>query len=182
MASVDLKIGEAMTVGVITLSADASVKDAAKLLKKARVGSIIVTEKGKAVGILTERDISNNVVAEGLDPQKTTLKKVMSRPLRVISAHQSVEEAALALKENKVKRLPVVDKKGQLVGIVSEGDLLRVFPGIVDLVSEADQLGPYQKENLFFTGTCSKCGLYSEGLHLEGGKLFCEECLEEDEV
>lgn len=182
MASFDLKIGEAMTVGVIALSSDSSVQEAAKLLKKARVGSIIVTEKGKAVGILTERDISNNVVAEGLDPKKTLLKKAMSKPLKVISAHQTIQDAALALKENKVKRLPVVDKKGQLVGIISEGDLVRVYPGVVDVLSEGNEVGPYKKETHVYTGVCEQCGLYTDELKMEAGRLYCDECMEEEAV
>ncbi|MDE1798484.1 MAG: CBS domain-containing protein [Candidatus Micrarchaeota archaeon] len=183
MASpVKVRVGECMTVGVLTLPETASVREAAKLLSKSHVGSVIVTRAGKAVGILTERDIVYNVIAKEKDSGKTRLKDVMSKPLRVISAGQSLEEAALALKENKVKRLPVVDAKGQLVGIVSEGDLLRVYPGVLDLTLQAQDLGPVDKESFSYTGACAKCGLYSEDLRLEGGKLLCEECREEEEV
>ncbi len=178
----DLKIGECMTVGVLTLPTTSTIKEAAQLLKKSRVGSVIVTDKGKAVGILTERDIVYAVVAEGKDVTKTTLKMVMSKPLKVISAAQSVEDAALALKENKVKRLPVVDKKGQLVGIVSEGDLMRVYPGIVDVMGESNEMGPYNKEKHVYTGVCEQCGTFAESLKMESGRLYCEECMEEDEV
>ncbi|VVC00925.1 Inosine-5'-monophosphate dehydrogenase [uncultured archaeon] len=176
----DLKIGECMTVGVLTLQTSSTAKQAAQLLRKSRVGSIIVTDKGKAVGILTERDIVYSIVADGKDASKTTLKSIMSKPLKVIGAHQSIEDAALALKENKVKRLPVVDKKGQLVGIVSEGDLIRVYPGIVDVVSESNELGPYQREKHTYTGICETCGLYSDELKMSNGHLYCDECREED--
>lgn len=178
----DMKIGECMTVGVITLPSDATAQAAAKLIKDARIGSILVTEKGKAIGILTERDIVIDVVAAGRDPAQTPLKAVMSKPLKVIGAHQSIQDAALALKENKVKRLPVVDKKGRMVGILSEGDLVRVFPGLLDILSEESELGPYQKERHVYTGVCEKCGLHSSELKMESRKLLCEECIEEDEV
>ena len=179
---VDIKVGECMTVGVLTLPISATVKQAAQLLKKARVGSIIITDNGKAVGIITERDIVNSVVAEDKDASKTALKSVMSRPLKVISASHSIQDAALALKENKLKRLPVVDKKGQMVGIVSEGDLLRVFPGMIDVISESNELGPYQKEKHLYTGVCETCGQYSEELKMANGRLYCDECREEEEV
>ncbi|VVB57158.1 Inosine-5'-monophosphate dehydrogenase [uncultured archaeon] len=177
----DVKIGECMTVGVLALPVSATVKQAAQLLKKSHVGSVIATEKGKAVGILTERDIVYAVVAEGKDAAKTPLKSVMSKPLKVIKASQSVEDAALALKENKVKRLPVVDQKGQLVGIVSEGDLIRVYPGMVDVMSESSELGPYDKEKHLYAGKCEQCGLYSEELRMQNGRLYCDECMEEEE-
>ena len=179
---VDIKVGECMTVGVLTLPSSATVRDAAALLRKSRVGSIIVTEKGKAVGILTERDITYKVVAAGLDPKKTKLKSAMSKPLRAISADKKIEDVVLALKENKIKRMPVVDKKGRLVGIVSEGDIMRVYPGVVDVMSEASELGPYNREEHYYTGVCEKCGLFSEHLKVDSGKLCCDECLEEDEV
>ena len=178
----DLKIGECMTVGVLTLTVDSSIQDAAQLLKKSRVGSVIVTNKGKAVGILTERDIVHKVVAEGKDSSKVPLKSIMSRPLKVIGVAQSIADAALALKANKVKRLPVVDKKGQLVGIVSEGDLMRVYPGMVDIMAESSELGPFQKEKHVYTGVCEHCGLYSDELRMQAGRLYCDECMEEDEV
>jgi len=178
----NIKIGECMTVGVLTLSLSASVKEAAQLLKKSRVGSVIVTDKGKAVGIITERDLVYSVVAEGKDAGKVPLKSIMSKPLKVISASQSIEDAALALKENKVKRLPVVDKKGQLIGIVSEGDLMRVYPGVVDLMAESAELGPYNAEKHVYTGVCEQCGAYSELLKMQSSRLFCAECMDEESV
>lgn len=177
----DIKVGQCMTVGVFTLSADKTAKDAARLLKKTGVGSIIITMKGKAKGIITERDIVYKVVSDGKDAKKTKLKNLMSRPLRVIKASDTIETAALALRNNKVKRLPVLDRKGRLVGIITESDLLRVYPGIVDVMSEMQEFKG-AKPNAFVTGICEICGCFSEGLKRDEGKLKCEECIEEDSV
>jgi CBS domain-containing protein len=136
----DIKIGECMTKGVHTLDVSKSVLDAAKLLKQKQVGSIIVTEKSKAVGIITERDIIYKIVCAQKDAKKTRLKDAMSKTLKSIGVNQTVQDAALAMKENNIKRLPVLDKKNKLVGIVSEGDLLRVYPGIVDILSESPSI------------------------------------------
>ncbi len=178
----NVKVGQCMTVGVLTLPASASVREAAVLLKKSRVGSVIIVEKGKAIGILTERDIAYKVVAAGKDPVHCLLKSVMSKPLKVISADQKIESAALALKDNKVKRLPVVDKKGQLVGIVSEGDLLRAYPGMVDIMAANAEMGPFNREQHTYSGVCEKCSLHSDQLKMDEGKLVCEDCMEEEEV
>jgi len=177
----DVKVGQCMTVGVFTLPADKTVSDAARLLRKTNVGSIIVTQKGKAKGIITERDIVHKVIAQGKDAAKVKLKSVMSRPLKVIKASDRIETAALALRNNKVKRLPVVDKSGRLVGIITEGDLLRVYPGMLDVISETEEIRK-GKPNEFFTGVCEVCGSYAEDLKRDEGKLKCEECREEDEV
>ena len=128
-----------------------------------------------------ERDIVYKVIANGKNPMTTKLSSVMSRPLKVIKASDRVESAASALRANKIKRLPVVDRKGKLVGIVTEGDLLRVYPGMIDVVSEMQEIRR-SKPNEYYTGTCDICGCFSEELRRDEGKLKCEECIEEDEV
>jgi len=170
-----------MTIGVFTLPADRSVYEAARLLRKTEVGSIIITMKGKAKGIITERDMIYKVVASGKDPKKVKLKSAMSRPLKVIKASDKVEAAASALRANKVKRLPVVDRKGRLVGIITEGDLLRVYPGMVDVISEMQEIRA-ARPNEIFTGICEVCGMHAEDLQRDEGKLKCSECIEEEGV
>jgi signal-transduction protein with cAMP-binding, CBS, and nucleotidyltransferase domain len=177
----DIKIGQCMTVGVFTLPADKSVFEAARLLKKTGVGSVIITQKGKAKGIMTERDIVHKVVAQGKNPKAVKLKSIMSRPLKVIKASDTIQSAALAMLNNKVKRLPVLDKKSRLVGIVTEDDLLRVYPGVLDVISETDDIRK-GKPNEYFTGVCEICGCFAEDLKRDEGKLKCEECIEEDAV
>ena len=136
----DVKIGECMTVGVHTLDVNDSVLEAAKLLKKKQVGCIIITEEDDAVGIITERDIVYKVIAAGKDPKKVKLKNAMSKPLKTIKAEHTVQDAALKMKEGNIKRLPVLDREGMLVGIITEGDLISVYPGIVDILLENPQM------------------------------------------
>lgn len=178
---IDFRVGQCMTVGVFTLTADNTVLDASKLMKKTDVGSIIVMQKGKARGIITERDIVHKVIAAGKNPKSTKLHAVMSRPLKVIKASDKVESAALALRNNKIKRLPVVNNKGKLVGIVTEGDLLRAYPGMLDVISEMQEIRK-SKPNEYVTGLCEVCGCFSEELRSDEGKLKCDECIEEAEV
>ena len=132
----DIKVGDCMTVGVITLESGKTVHEAAALLKKTQVGSIIITNKSKADGIVTERDIVYKVVSRGLDPKKTKVSQIMSSPLRVIDVSKPVEDAALAMKKHNVKRLPVIDKKERLVGIITESDPLGVYPGMTTIMVE----------------------------------------------
>jgi CBS domain-containing protein len=177
----DFRVGQCMTVGVFTLSADKTAQDASKLMRKTEVGSIIVMQKGKACGIITERDIVYKVIAVGKNPKTTKLYSVMSRPLKIIKASDKVESAALALRNNRIKRLPVVNAKGKLVGIITEGDLLRAYPGMMEIVTEMQQMRE-SKPNEYYTGMCDICGCFSEELRRDEGKLKCEECIEEDGV
>jgi len=135
----EMKIGDFMSKGVITLDSSNSVLEAAKLLCKKNIGSIIVTSGGDAVGILTERDIIQKIVSKEKNAKKEKLSSIMSKPLKAIEASQTIEDAALAMRENNIKRLPVLDK-GSLVGIVSEGDLISIYPGIIDVILETSKM------------------------------------------
>ena len=116
-----------------------TILEVAKLMKKHSIGSVIVVQDkaGKhAKGIITERDLVYKVLSKGTDPYKVNVEKVMSTPLRVVKPETSIEDAAKAMKENKIKRLPVVNDANELIGILSEGDIMKIFPVVVDLIEE----------------------------------------------
>ncbi len=139
----DLKVGDIMTKKVIVIPYGKNIQDVAKLMKKNEIGSIVVVEdmtNKRAKGIITERDIVHNIIAKGKDPYKTLVEEVMSKPLRVIKPDTPIEDAAKAMRENRIKRLPVVDEENELVGIISEGDIMKVFPLVVDLIEEKASL------------------------------------------
>lgn len=128
-----------MTNKVVTVPFGKTILEVAKLMKKNGIGSVIVVEdnEGKhAKGIITERDIVYKLLAKGTDPYKAKVEDVMSRPLRVVKPDTTIEEAAKAMRENKVKRLPVVNDDNELIGILSEGDIMKIFPVVVDLIEE----------------------------------------------
>jgi CBS domain-containing protein len=135
----DLRVGDVMTPKVIVISFGKTTLDVAKLMKKNSVGSVIVVEDkaGKhAKGIITERDIVYKVLAKDLNPKDASVEEIMSKPLRVVKPDTTIEDAAKAMKENKIKRLPVVSENNELIGIVSEGDIMKIFPLVVDLIEE----------------------------------------------
>ncbi len=135
----DLRVGDIMTTKVIVIALGKTTLDVAKIMKKNGVGSVIVVEDktGKhAKGIITERDIVYKVLAKNKNPEKETAEQIMSSPLRVVKPDTTIEDAAKAMKENKIKRLPVVSDSNELIGIISEGDIMKIFPVVVDLIEE----------------------------------------------
>ncbi|VVB98035.1 Inosine-5'-monophosphate dehydrogenase [uncultured archaeon] len=136
--SSELKVGDVMTKNVIVIDKGSPLSDAAKMMRKHDVGSIVVVDGKSAVGIITERDVIHKVIAAGKDVTKLKVDEVMSRPLRVVKPTAGIEDAAKAMKGNKVKRLPVINEKKELIGILSEGDIARLLPSIVDLIEERD--------------------------------------------
>ncbi len=170
-----------MRRGVVTLKSTDAAVEAAKQMKKHSIGSIVVSDNQKAIGIVTETDIAYKIVAGGLDPKKTTLKTIMSAPLKTIRTDSKIDDVAQIMREHRIKRVPVVDNEDRLVGIVADDDLIGVFPGLLEVLSENNKMREFLG-NQVFAGVCERCGAYSETLENSREKHLCEECREEEEV
>ena len=116
------QVREVMTDHPRTLPGDASLSDAAREMREADIGSVIVMENGSICGIVTDRDIVVRAIARGMSPTTTSLSKVCSRELATLSPDQKIDEAVELMRERGVRRLPV-QEDGRPVGIVSLGDL-----------------------------------------------------------
>src|SRR5436190_21893834 len=115
-------IREVMTSNPATIESSATVVDAAQLMRDEDVGLVPVTEGGRLVGTITDRDITIRVVAEAKDPQSTTVRDVASTDVVTLNPDQDFEEAVRLMSQHQVRRLPVVEG-GQLVGIVAQADV-----------------------------------------------------------
>jgi CBS domain-containing protein len=116
------QVKEVMTAGPITLDQDASLAEAARVMRDRGIGDVIVVEGDDAAGIVTDRDIVIRGVAEGADPNKTRLGQVVSGDLTSVAPDDPVERAIELMREKAVRRLPVLEG-GKPVGVVSLGDL-----------------------------------------------------------
>jgi len=109
---------------VFSVAPNVSVSDAVAAMNRHRVGSILVLEDGRLVGIFTERDVLRRVVGAGLDPKSTPLAAVMTTGVITITPESSVEETMVIFTEKRCRHLPVIDD-GTLVGTISIGDITR---------------------------------------------------------
>ncbi len=110
---------------VVTLPPTASALDAALLMTDHHVGSIVVVEDERIVGIFTERDVLRRVVAAQLDPASTPLSEVMSSPVLCAAPRTLLDELRSVMRERRIRHVPVVDDD-RLLGMISLGDLNRV--------------------------------------------------------
>ena len=118
-----MQVGDIMNREVVTVEAQDTFAAAAEVLRRNRISSVVVKEGEQgAAGILTERDVVA-LVAEGLDPNRTTVGERMTRELITVPPRTDVAEAARLMAERGVRHLPVIDR-GRLVGMVSIRDLL----------------------------------------------------------
>jgi CBS domain-containing protein len=134
------QVKDVMTTRPITLDRDASLVEAARLMRDEGIGDVIVVEGDDAAGIVTDRDIVIRAVAEGADPNSTRLGQVVSGDLTAVAPDDQVDRAVELMREKAVRRLPVLEG-GKPVGVVSLGDLaIKGDPGSVlaDISAEPD--------------------------------------------
>jgi CBS domain-containing protein len=118
-------IKEVMTRDVRACEPNATVADAAKVMAQEDVGPVPIVEDGRLVGIVTDRDIVVRVVAEGRDPNATTVREIASTELVTVSPDDDLDEALNLLAQRQVRRLPVVEGD-RLIGIVAQADVARL--------------------------------------------------------
>ncbi|MEO7160920.1 MAG: CBS domain-containing protein [Polaromonas sp.] len=116
-------VSKVMTRGVRSMSPSDTMVLAAQAMEELNVGVIPVCEGGKLVGMVTDRDIVVRGVAQELDATTTRLADVMSTNVRTAREHDDVDDVLSAMGEDQIRRMPVVDDKGRLIGILSLGDI-----------------------------------------------------------
>ena len=117
-------IRDVMTSNPTSCEPSTSVVHAAKVMAQEDVGPVPVVEGGRVVGIVTDRDLVVRVLAEGRDPNSTTLGEIVSSDLVTVQPDTQLTEALQLMAQNQVRRLPVVEGE-QLVGIVAQADVAR---------------------------------------------------------
>lgn len=120
-----MKVHDVMTPEVIMVGPNASLTEAAQLMKEEDIGPLPVCENDRVFGMLTDRDIAVRAVAEGRDPQSTRVRDVMTPDLVCCFESDDVEEAARLMQETQLRRLLVIDDDRRLVGIVSLADIVQ---------------------------------------------------------
>jgi CBS domain-containing protein len=102
---------------------DTAVLDAAQLMNEHKIGALLVMDEDRIVGMFTERDILRRIVAEERPPARTLVGEVMTEEVACCTLHTKLEEARAAMKNRRIRHLPVVDDDGRLLGMISIGDL-----------------------------------------------------------
>ena len=141
MASV-VPVRDIMTKDVRVVRPDTPIREIVATMNKYDIGSIIVVQGDRPVGIITERDVLRRMVEPSLTPESLAARQVMTTPLVVVDENASIEEAAKLMAKKKVKKLPVMNK-GNLVGIVTYTDIALKMPALLSTMEEI--LRPYRR-------------------------------------
>ena len=165
-----------MTDGVIAVEQEKPITKAANLLEEEGIRGLIVVDEGEAVGVVVCRDIVYEVTSEGKNPQEVAVEDIMSTDLIVAEEDEYLNEVAMAMVRNNVSRVPVV-REDMLVGIVTQSDILRAWPGFAEIMGEEEEMEaeatPRPESQ---SGNCESCENYSEDLENVNGMWVCPEC------
>jgi len=135
-------VRDVMSKDVKVVRPDSSVKEVVATMNKFDIGSIVVVQGGRPVGIITERDILRRTVEPCLAPETLTARQVMSSPVLTINETASIDEAAKLMAKKNVKKLPVMDNQ-KLVGIVTLTDIVIKVPTMLSILEEL--VRPYHR-------------------------------------
>ncbi|NWG11777.1 CBS domain-containing protein [Candidatus Bathyarchaeota archaeon] len=182
LRSSKLLVKDVMSSPVITINQDAPANEVAGLMGKHDLGCIIVTSKNaKPLGIITERDLVERVLAKNAKPDTAKAKEVMTAPLITIEAGETISEAARTMSRLNIRRLGVL-YKGQLVGLLSSKDILAVMPELLETIQEQalieieNRAQEETEEEKPLAGYCDHCGVWSDNMKEINGEFLCEDC------
>jgi CBS domain-containing protein len=129
-------------------TSDVTIYEAAAKMADAKIGALLVLEKGNLVGIFTERDLLNRVVAIGKDPSKTKISEVMTKNVAVCDVNETYENCLAQMRKLSCRHMPIIDKD-QLLGVLSIRDLLKHHISVKDAeIKMMNSLYQYQPPNM----------------------------------
>ena len=134
-----MQLGEQFAKDLVTSGPDDSLTSVARLMEEHNVGTVVIVQNQKPIGIVTDRDLALALGAREFPPQ-TPAGQVMTAPVTTIDQHKEVAEATWYMLGYEVRRLPIVDEKGRVVGMVTLDDLLRLLAR--QLANLADGIKP----------------------------------------
>lgn len=169
-----------MTKKPISINPTITIDECSKIMLKEHIGSLLIVEGGKLVGIIAEQDIVRKVVAKGLDPHNTKIKEIMVTNIITIDPDSDIYEAIVIMRDSNIRHLPVMHKKS-MVGYLTIKDVLKIEPQLFELLVEKFEIREERNKPVFGEermpgGICEICSNYANELYHLEGIMYCSSC------
>lgn len=173
------KVADAMTIKPIVVGPEISIEESAKKMQIQKVGSLLIAEGNNLLGIVTEKDFVDKVLAKALDAKKTKVKEIMTKVVHTVSPNDDLIGAIRKMAKANVKRLPVLEGK-KLVGFLTSKDVLAIEPELFDIITERFHIRESERKPHLASGEgeCDRCG-NTTLVRKKGNECLCYECLNE---
>ena len=175
---IELPVRDIMSHNVVTSDVSESVFDIVEKMKDHNIGCVIITKDEKPVGVVTEKDIVKKALIKGKDLSKIRAENIASTPLITIHPDARIVDAVSRMNDKHVRKLPVF-KGDELVGIITDGDVINTYPVFVNILSEMVRMSDdtaSSMSNSGIVGYCEDCKNYGMGLAHVDGILLCRRC------
>jgi CBS domain-containing protein len=133
-----LKIGEIMIKDVVKIDGSVTAEEVAVIMNERGIGCVIVVQNENPIGIITGRDMLKRVLLESRDPKTTKAFQIMTAPLFFGNPRMSIQDAVQLMNERKIKKLPIIDDEGRLVGMITLTDLARSVAYLEHIFSKVE--------------------------------------------
>lgn len=181
-----IPIRDIMSTEPRKISPDATAHEAARRMKEAGVGSLLVSTSSTLLGIITESDLMK-VVSADKRPSTVRVKELMTPDPVTVAPETDIHDAMKTMARLGIRRLPVV-VGGDIVGMVTQNDITRVSPMLLEVIREWERAyGEREPEEVkeaedepFLEGICANCETAKDNLRLIDGELYCPECRDEE--
>lgn len=174
-------VADAMTVNPISISPLTTLIDCAKVMAENHVGAVVVKDNGKIMGILTEQDIVRKAVAKGRNMDEQ-VKHFMEPQLITIAPGADIYDALIKMRDSNIRHLPVIEK-GNMHGLLTIKDILKIEPQLFELIVEKFELKEESRKPInrviYSEGICQQCGEYSVQVNEKDGTMVCDACAKE---
>lgn len=173
----EITVGDIMTKKLVTASPSTKTNEIAVLMREHDIGSVIIVDKkNNPIGIVTERDLVTQVLANNLHPSEVEVKDIMSSPVISVDVKTPLINAVRLMAKRNIRRLIVLNE-GRLAGIITSRDILSVAPEVIEILLETVRISkedfPYRE---VFAGYCDECGEWSDVLVEVDGSFLCPDC------
>ena len=176
--STGISVKDAMVTRAVTARPTQDAREGADLMRKEDVGSLIICEGTKPIGIVTREDIVNKITSKDLKASEIKLKDIMNSPIITIGPEEDLADAARKMAKYGYERLPVIDM-GKVIGIISHREVAKVAPAAIEILRERLLMVPPVQFEENQAGDCELCGNYSEDLMSVNSRWSCPTCREE---
>lgn len=172
-----VKVADAMTKSPVFVAPSTTVYDVAKHMLKKKVGCVLVKDQNRLLGIITEKDLVERVLAKNKSQKKVKAKDIMTAHMHIIDPSQDLHEAMIKMNKASVRRLPVV-RNNRLIGLLTMKDILAIEPQLFDLALEKIRVREETYKPLYLNlklGFCERCGKKGKLTRVDE-ELLCEIC------
>ncbi len=179
-----IKVREAMRKRVVTIAPGRTALEAAKLMRKEDIGSLVVVEGKKVIGIVTREDMNDKVAAKDLAASKLLVKRIMNSPVVSCAPDDDISDISHIMSKYGYERLPVIEN-GKLVGIIATREVVKVAPAAIEIFRqhfEEESAQETAKSESSDGDECERCGNFSENLQRIGDEWLCDSCREDEGI